>query len=296
MAGSILAVCSAIFFAITGIFSRRAVTKVTDVTLGVQVSVPVGALFFLLILILMGQIRTLTAISWQSYFWLSAAGINHYVIGRSLHFKCVQLVGQNIANILNRIRTLAAVILGISLLGEPLSWQLVLGVLLIIFGVTVTGMNPRMFRHGHSLFANIPRKAYFYGFTTGICWGLSPIFIKLGFNGENIPVAGAFISFMAATVLMSLSLLTRQRRTALIGMTQKAVFLFSLQGLLSSTANLLRYMALSLAPASVVSPLASTYPVALLILSYFFNRKLEIFNVPVITGTLTVVAGSILLF
>ena len=60
-------------------------------------------------------------------------------------------------------------------------------------------------------------------------------------------------------------------------------------------ANLARYAALNLAPASIVQPLVWTYPVILLFLSFLLNRNLEMFNWIVVFGTITVVAGSILL-
>ena len=66
-------------------------------------------------------------------------------------------------------------------------------------------------------------------------------------------------------------------------------------GLLSFTANFVRYIALKLAPASVVTPLASTVPVFVLIFSFVFNRKLEIFNARVVIGTLFVVIGTLFL-
>ena len=54
-------------------------------------------------------------------------------------------------------------------------------------------------------------------------------------------------------------------------------------------------MALTLAPASVVTPLVSITPIFGLVLAYIFNRKLEIFSRPVIIGTLMVFMGTVLL-
>ena len=191
MSGSVFAVLTALAFALTSIFARRAVIKVPDASVGVLITVPLGVLFCMVALILTGQIRSVASLSWQSNAWLSAAGILHYVVGRSLNYNCVQLVGANIA--------------------------------------------------------------------------------------------------------LSVSLLNPKRRAALVGIPGKAIGLFCMSGLLSSTANLLRFVALSLAPASVVHPLISIMPVFLLVLSFLFNRKLEVFNIPVIIGTGTVVIGSILL-
>ena len=295
MSGSVFAVLTALAFAFTSIFARRAVIKVPDASVGVLITVPLGVLFCMVALILTGQIRSVASLSWQSNAWLSAAGILHYVVGRSLNYNCVQLVGANIANILRNVSALVAAILGVSLLGEPLSWELVIGVLLIVIGITLAGLNPQMFRDGQALFSNMSLKAFLFGFGTGVSWGITPILIKVGLGGSVSPFAGAFVSFLAATVVLSVSLLNPKRRAALVGIPGKAIGLFCTDGLLSSTANLLRYVALSIAPASVVHPLISVSPVFLLGLSFLFNRKLEVFSIPIIVGTGAVVIGTIVL-
>ncbi len=78
-------------------------------------------------------------------------------------------------------------------------------------------------------------------------------------------------------------------------MTGKAAGLFFIAGLFSCTANLLRYVALGLAPVSVVTPLVSIQPVFGLLFAFLFNRQLEIFSKPAIVGTITVVVGTLLI-
>ena len=90
-------------------------------------------------------------------------------------------------------------------------------------------------------------------------------------------------------------MLSPGRRNLIHLINAKAAALFFIAGLLSCTANFCRYAALSLIPASVVTPIVATSPVFLLIFSYLFNRKLEIFSRPVIIGTIIVVLGTILL-
>ena len=78
-------------------------------------------------------------------------------------------------------------------------------------------------------------------------------------------------------------------------MTKRVVGLYCVVGLFAGIANLFRFLALNLSPASVITPLLSTTPVFLLMLSFVFNRKLEIFNAQVLIGTLAVVIGTIFL-
>lgn len=295
MIGSIFALVAAVFFASNTILIRRAVLKVSDASLGTLISVPLGVPLFFMALVVTGQTGDIFRFSRLEYFWLSLAGLLHFVVGRSLYYGCVQLVGANIAGILRRTNILVSVVLGVTLLSEPLSWKLVAGVSLIITGITLTGLSFQTFRGADGKIARIPFKAVLLGFGCGLAWGISPIFIKLGLKGTGAAISGGFISFLAATVLLGMTLIGRQRRTAVDQLTPMAAGLFFSAGLFSFSANLVRYLALGLAPASVVTPLVATEPVFMMIFSFIFNRQLEVFSRPVIFGSILVVAGTILL-
>ncbi|MFC1938275.1 EamA family transporter, partial [Chloroflexota bacterium] len=146
------------------------------------------------------------------------------------------------------------------------------------------------------IFSGIPRKAFLLGISAGFCVGISPILIKIGLSGQTSPVVGGFISYTAAIVILGLSLVNHDRRLAINNMKIGTIGLFILSGLSVSTAMLMNYTALSMAPASIVSPIIATSHVFLLILSFLFNRKLEIFSAPVIAGTIAVIIGAILIF
>ncbi|MFC1814342.1 DMT family transporter [Thermodesulfobacteriota bacterium] len=295
MIGPLFAFLTASSYALSYIFIRRAVLKISDASLGTLITIPMGVPFCFLLLIFTGQLQDIINFSWQGYVWLSLAGIVEFIIGRSLAYKCIQLVGANIASILRRIDIIVSVALGVSLLHESLSWQLVIGVLLIIFGITIVGLRSPMTKNSKGRFSKIPAKAFVLGLGNGVAWGLGPMLIKLGLKDSGSPVAGAFIAFLAATFFLSITLLNQGRRTSIAHISGKAVGLFSISGIFSGTANQFRFMALSLAPVSIVSPLVSTVPVFLLVFSFLFNRSLEVFNITVMIGTVTVVIGSILL-
>jgi drug/metabolite transporter (DMT)-like permease len=295
MTGALFAISSALAFAFNNTLIRRAVLKVPDAGIGTLISVPMALPLYFMVLAFTGQTSSILGFSRQGYIWLSLAGVLHFVVGRTLFYHCVQLVGANIAGILRRTSILISVVLGITLLREPLSWKLALGVLFIIVGISLPGLSAKVFRDHEGRLVRIPAKALMLGFSCGLAWGVSPIFIKLGLSGSQSPIAGAFISYLAATATLSLSLLNPNRRTASKRLTPGAAGLFFIAGLFSCSANLTRYVALGLAPASVVAPLVSITPIFLLIFSFVFNRRLEIFSRPVIVGTVTVVIGTILL-
>lgn len=295
MLGSILALLAAMSFSLNKVVIRRAVVNVSDATIGILISVPTAIPLFFLILILENRVDTIFSFSWEGYFWMSLAGILHFVIGRGLNYKCVQLVGANLANILSRADIPTSVVIGVFWLKEPLSWRLILGVSAIIVGITLAGLNTRMIRDKYSQLTKIPPGAFVFGFGCGLAWGIAPIFVKLGLRNSDSPTAGALISFSAAALFLFFSLLKQKKRSALIGMPAGAAGFFLIGGLFSCAANLLRYIALGLAPASVVTPLVSITPIFGLIFAFIFNRNIEIFSRPVIIGTVTVVVGTIIL-
>ena len=116
MLGPLLALLSAGFFGMNKIFLRRAVLKVPDASLGTLISVPMSVPLFFLVMLFSGRLSNIFAFSWQGYLWLSLAGILHFVIGRSLNYHCVQLVGANITNLICRSNILVSVVIGSMLL------------------------------------------------------------------------------------------------------------------------------------------------------------------------------------
>ncbi|MFC2009785.1 EamA family transporter [Chloroflexota bacterium] len=291
-----LSVLGALCFASHDVVLRRAVFRVSDATIGVLITIPLSVALYLGILAYLGQLQSIFSFSWQSYVFLSAAGIVTYTIGRSLLYNLMKISGSNITNILvtSGVPTIS-VILGITLLGELLSWELAGGVLLIISGVVITTLNPQMLRGGKGLIAGIPAKAYLLAMGIGVVWGLSPILIKFGLGSSGLSVAGAFIAHLVAMISVVPLLFDERKRTVLVSMKRGSFFYFLITGLFAASANLLRFIALTTGPASIVTPLFSVSPVFALLLSYLLNRKMEIFSRNVIIGTVIVIIGAILL-
>ncbi|MFC1869943.1 EamA family transporter [Chloroflexota bacterium] len=289
----LLSVMGALGFALNAIFTRRAVLHVADPTVGALISVPLSVPFFVLILAIMGDVSSIVAFSWQAYSWLTAAGILHFVVGRSFNYHLIKIVGANLASVINRFSPLFSVVLGITVLGETFSLRLALGVFLIIGGVLITTINPH--KSDLKKISPITGKVWLIALLVGITWGISPILIKLGLGDSGSPIAGAFVSYAGATVILSTSMLSDSSRTKLRSTKRMALFFFCIAGLFSAIAQLLRYVALSMGAVSVVQPVFSLYPLFVLLLSFFFNRKLEAFGPMVIIGILTAVSGTILL-
>lgn len=295
MTGPLLALLSAVFFALHAVFVRRAVLEVEDSSVGILISVPLSLPVLIPVVSISGQFEQIFQFTRQNYLWLSAAGIFFFVVGRALIYRCSQLLGANISSILIRTSVLVPVIIGIIFLKEPLNLQIAIGITLIIIGIMLTGVSPQMFRGPDGRLTRIPAGAIVLGLCCGFSIGISFIFVRMGLKGSNAPIAGVMVSYVAATLLLGFFLFNRSKRRLLFQLSAKAAGLFFLNGMLSLGGNITRFAALSLAPASIVAPLVWTFPVFLLLFSYLLNRQIEIFNRIVILGTITVVIGSLLL-
>jgi drug/metabolite transporter (DMT)-like permease len=188
-----------------------------------------------------------------------------------------------------------AVFLGVVVLGEIVTLQMYLGILLILVGVGLVGWNPWQSRYSKTSFSNIGAKGILLGVGAGACYGISPLMIKMALNSFSSPLAAVLISFVGAAVVHALFHVKGNKRELLLTMDRGTFWWFSLSGLLVVFAQISRFFALSMAPISVISPLFDISPILVIMLSFIFNRKLEVFNKTVIFSAVIVVIGSLLL-
>ncbi len=212
-----------------------------------------------------------------------------------MNYISVQLVGANITGILRRSSPLMAVSLGVIVLGEVVTWPMLLGIILIVGGVGLVGWNPWQARQSEASLFRIGPKGILIGLGAGACWGISPLMIKMALNSFSSPIAAVFISFIGAAVVHALLHAKGDKKKLLLTMDKRTFWLFSLTGLLVVFAQLARFFALSMAPISVISPLFDVSPLMVIGLSFMFNRKLEVFSKSVIISAVIVVVGSLLL-
>ncbi len=96
--------------------------------------------------------------------------------------------------------------------------------------------------------------------------------------------------------MTALTLLVPRNRGYLRRLDRIALGTLGLAALGTSMAHIGRYIALSLAPVSTVTPLTATYTIFLYPLAFIINRHIEDFSRCVIIEGLCVVAGVFLIF
>ena len=288
--GPFLAVLSAMVFGMAQVFVKKAVTRTGETFSTVSVDTFVGTLLFAFLLLLTGDWDYLRSLSRQGWVLLSAAGIIHFVVANLLGNYAIKIIGANKASILSRTNLLYAVTFGIIFLHESVTVPIVVGILCIGFGAAFVGTS----REEKSI--RFQGKGVLAVLAGGLLWGLSPVLIRSAMLEIGSPVAATSISYLAAFVVIGVLLVGKGRREQLAKLDRHSLIILTFVGIFFAVGQLLRYMALSYSPVSIVSPLGCTVVIFVYIFSFFINRNIEIFNWKVLVGMAVTVAGAFLLF
>ncbi len=124
--------------------------------------------------------------------------------------------------------------------------------------------------------------------TAALCWGTAAIFARLGLARIK-PSMGTLISMLASLALVgSLALITRFNDVRYISL--KALVLFGLIGVMNYfLGRQLNYSSIRRIGVTKATPLFATAPLFAIILAIIFLG--ENINIPIILGTLSVMAG-----
>ncbi len=297
MNGLLLALFSALTFAFVNILIRRAMFRSGDAYSGVVITLFLGTLVFGAWVLISGQSIGLESFSWLGVGSLALAGIVHFIAGRAFSYNAIRIVGSNRAIPVQTSYILIAAILGIVFFGEPLTLPLGLALVLVVGGIIILSRG-----HGASteampaLSGRSRVRGISYALGTAVCWGVSPVLIKFGLEEFGSAALATFISGLAATVIIGLTLFLPQNRRRLLALDRITLGILTLVALATAVAQIARYVALDFAVVSTVVPLSGTYVIFFYPLSFMINRQIEDFSRRVIVGGICVITGVFLIF
>jgi uncharacterized membrane protein len=144
-----------------------------------------------------------------------------------------------------------------------------------------------------------PRYAegYLFALLSATGYGLSPILVRVGLENKGIgtSLAGGLVAYMAATCVMVLILLWPGNLRSALGVGGGAARWFTLSGVLVFLSQMFLYMAMSVAPVTVVSPINRLSILFRLYFSRWLNPEHEVFGGSVIAGTVVSLLGAMAL-
>jgi uncharacterized membrane protein len=278
---------------------RRGVLKAT-VLQGLAITVPLGVPIFATFALFMGGYQALAAWSLPSWLWMSAAGVVHFVIGRYGNYKATQTLGSTLSTPVQQLSILIALVLAIVFLNEQITGLKIVGIGLVM-------VSPVIMVHRRKQAISVAETKDFtphYG--AGIFWGavcafgygVSPLFIVLGLGAEGTladSAGGVLVSYLAASLVVVGLVIVAGGRAYMLGLDGGSRGWFLISTLFVALSQMFRYMALAIAPVTVVVPIQRLSVVFRILFNAVLNREHEILDGWVIGGIAVAVVGTLAL-
>ena len=276
-----LALTSAILSAAATIFIRQGL-RTGGAYAGFWINVAVGAVGRWTAVLFTGGLGHPTT---KGIVLFVLAGVIGTVAGRFLRFMAIQRLGASIASPLNNLNPLVSTGLAILLLGEQVTLPILSGTVVIVAGATLLSMGGRQvgFRPWHLVLPIL----------SAFCFGVVAIFRKIALNDIGA-IAGTAINVTTALIVFTAFLIASSDRRAL-ACDGRSLAYFVGAGLTENLSVFLTVVALGLGTVSVVTPLTSTSPIFMLLLSPLLLRGVERVTGRIIIGTVLIVLGVYLI-
>lgn len=289
-----LAFLSALTFAASGTMLRRGVIKGT-VTQAMAITVPLGAIIGWLWLLAAESLWSLQ-VSNDLLLYASLAGIIHFVAGRYCHYKAIQAMGTNLVAPVQQTSVVITLVLAIVILGEMPTLLQTVGIVVVLASPLLLVRNPTSTKPSPDGFLPDLKVGYIFSSLSAVAFGVSPILIGFGLRGSEGVANGltaATIAYTAATIVV-LAILTLSRSAIAWSSTDKASLgWYALSGLAVAGSQFLVYMALAIAPVSVVVPIQRTSIIMRFGLAGAFNRDAEVFGTKMLLATILSLCGAV---
>jgi drug/metabolite transporter, DME family len=211
------------------------------------------------------------AISTEAVLAFMAAGAVGASFGKIFYFKGIDKVGVSKATSLKNSSPLLTTFLAVVVLGEELTFLVVAGVVLIVGGILVLTRRDTGDEEQRS-----PLGYFSYPFLAAVCFGINPIFKKVGLDAGSLPALGAVITQATGLAVMLTAgrfLHIKPKWERVPGMS---LLYFTLAGIVEAVGGLFTFYALVYAPAVLVSPIWRISPLITFILARFTLRGIEV--------------------
>ncbi|MDA0238727.1 MAG: EamA family transporter [Proteobacteria bacterium] len=299
MLGGILALLSAATFGLNNASIRRGVLTAT-VLQGLAITVPIGVPIFFVAALVSGGLAAIAGFSLNTYTLLIFAGLIHFVWGRYCNYRAIRAMGSNLAGPIQQSSLILTLSMAVMFLGETLTPLRIIGIALIILSPAVM-LPSREERRKRAASPDHFQPKYLEGSIFAVLsatgFGSSPILIRAAMDGQSLSasVAGGLIAYGSAAVFIFFVFLVPGNLRHVTATPRNAAKWFTLSGIFVCTSQMLRFMALSLAPVSVVSPIQQTSSIFRILFSWVFNREHEVFSPGVLTAIFMSLLGALAL-
>lgn len=267
--------------------ARRGVVT-GSVLQGLAITVPIGVPLFALLCLVTGGFAALSAFPGESWLWFATAGVVHFIAGRYGNYRANKCMGAALSSPFQQMSLLVALMLALIFLDDILTPLKIVGIVLVVLGpaIMLHGMRKGVGKKTNSDFTPKYAEGVVWGLVCAFGYGISPLLVQIGLAGGG-PVdglAGGLISYAAASIVIVAILMLPGNLAHVKGLDRTNAKWFTASGLFVFLAQAFRYMALAVAPISVVVPVQRLSVVFRVIFSRMLNRDHEVITFWVIAG------------
>lgn len=264
------------------------------------ISVLLGVPLFVLAYVVSGGLQVPSSLPYMAWVWFAIAGVVHFAIGRYGNYRATQALGSNLSAPLQQISIPVSLALALFFLNETLTVLKFAGIMLVLTGPVLAtwrrggdnaGATPSGFEPAY-------REGILWGVIGGIAYGVSPLLIVKGLgsdSGLTDGIAGGLISYSAAAIVIVAAVSIAGGTSFLRQLDSSAGKWFLISAVLVFVSQMFRYIALVIAPVSVVVPIQRTSIVFRVVFSWVFNREHEVFGGGLLVGIAMSLIGAVAL-
>jgi len=209
-----------------------------------------------------------TGRAFWAFFLAGAVGAS---FGKVFYYKGIDKVGASKATSVKNSSPFLTAILAVVFLGEAMNGYILAGVALIVSGIIVITQNKTSGERG------VGSLQYFlFPIVSAFCFGINPIFKKIGVTAAHLPVAGTMITQITALIFMLIFAKPIGLQIKFEGVPRQALLLCTLSGITEALGSLCTFYALIYGPAAVLSPMWRISPLVTFGLAHFTLKGIEV--------------------
>jgi bacterial/archaeal transporter family protein len=281
----LFAFSSALFSGLTAVLAKIGL-KGVDSNVATAIRTVVILLLSWLVVLSIGSYTTISDISTRTLLFLILSGI---ATGASwlFYFKALQLGDVNKVTPIDKSSVILTMILGMSLLGETVSFLKILGMFMIGAGTYMMINKKKTDNTEQPQF-----KWLIYAFLSAVFASLTAILGKVGIENVESNLGTAIRTIVVLILAWAIVFITN-KQSELKNISKKSYLFLILSGVTTSLAWLSFYRALQTGPASVVVPIDKLSVVVAVTFAFFvLGEKL---NLKSFAGLILIITGTLLL-
>jgi drug/metabolite transporter, DME family len=267
--GITYALTAGILWGIAPLLLKRGMAR-SNVSTATLIEQVVSVAFLAVLTLAQGRL-VFSELSAKAFWSFAAAGMVGASFGKIFYYKGIDKVGASKATSVKNSSPILTTILAVIFLGEELTWPIAVGVVAIVFGIVVLTQAEIKGDDRPSRFIY-----FLYPLLAAACFGINPVFKKMGVDAASLPILGALITQTTGLAMMLTGGRFLKIKPEWTPVPMASLALFSLSGITEALGSLFTYYALIHAPAILVSPIWRISPLVTFVLVHFTMKGIEV--------------------